>query len=74
MRFVEVDSLHDPARIRAIGFDVISEDLEMLRWLRKGNDVSKVCSLVTLKMNYMLEIVALSITVSAVFEKAGVSS
>lgn len=41
MSSVEVDSLHESKKVCAIGFDVVDQDMEMLRWLRKGDDVAQ---------------------------------
>jgi hypothetical protein len=39
MTEIEVESQHESNSIKAIGFDITEQDLEMIKWLRKGGDV-----------------------------------
>lgn len=36
----EIKSLYRPNSIKAVGFESVGEDLEMINWLRKGSDVT----------------------------------
>ncbi len=39
---IEINSLHKMQKVTAIGFDGVTEqDLEMIKWLRKGDDVAQ---------------------------------
>lgn len=41
MSEIEVKSQHEPNSVKAIGFDIAEQDLEMIKWLRKGDEVAQ---------------------------------
>jgi hypothetical protein len=41
MSEIEIKSQHESNSVKAIGFDIADQDLEMIKWLRKGDEVAK---------------------------------